>query len=141
MNAAPNLELLDRAECLRLLGSVPIGRVAFTADALPAIQPVNFVVYDDRILFRTGHGSKLDAAVHNAVVAFQTDQYDPVRHTGWSVTAVGPATVITNEHQLARFALLPLRPWALGDRAHVIAVSIVILNGRRIVPLDGALGT
>lgn len=37
-------EQLDRSEALRLLGTVPLGRVVFTHQALPAIRPVNHVV-------------------------------------------------------------------------------------------------
>ena len=41
---AHGLEILDREDCLGLLASVPLGRVVFTDRALPAIQPVNFVL-------------------------------------------------------------------------------------------------
>lgn len=34
----------DRAECLSLLRTVPVGRIVFTECALPAIQPVNFTL-------------------------------------------------------------------------------------------------
>jgi hypothetical protein len=44
----PDAEQLGRDECLRLLGSVPIGRVAFTVDALPSVQPVTFVLHVSR---------------------------------------------------------------------------------------------
>lgn len=37
-------EQLDRSEALRLLGTVPLGRIVFTHQALPAIRPVNHVV-------------------------------------------------------------------------------------------------
>lgn len=35
---------LDRQECLALLGSVPIGRLAYTTGAMPTIVPMTFVV-------------------------------------------------------------------------------------------------
>ena len=43
------VELLDEAECLRLLTTAAIGRVAFTEGALPAVQPVSFAVADGEI--------------------------------------------------------------------------------------------
>ena len=61
------LELLDEAECRRLLASSRLGRVAVNMAALPAIFPVNFVVEDDHIVFRTGTGTKLEAATRHAV--------------------------------------------------------------------------
>src|SRR5215212_3746728 len=50
---AAGMEILDAAESRRLLGSVPIGRVVFTDRAMPAVQPVNFVVHDGAVVFRT----------------------------------------------------------------------------------------
>lgn len=37
----PVLEELSRAHCLRLLATVPIGRLSYTRRALPAVEPVN----------------------------------------------------------------------------------------------------
>ncbi len=37
-------EILDEFECLRLLGSVPLGRLVFTLGGMPAVRLVNFAV-------------------------------------------------------------------------------------------------
>ena len=71
------LEVLDRQECLRLLATATIGRIGITLGALPVILPVNFRLVDDRIVFRTGVGTKLDAATCNTIVAFEVDAVDP----------------------------------------------------------------
>lgn len=128
------IEILDRAECMRLLGSVPIGRVAFTSDALPSVQPVTFVLDGEQVVFRTRPGSKLDAAARNAIVAFEVDEYDAAQRTGWSVTAVGRAAVVTDADGMDRLAKLPLQPWAAGRREHFVTISVVIVHGRRIPP-------
>ena len=91
------LDILDEDECLRLLGTMPIGRVGICSGSLPAILPVNFELYGRLIVFRTGRGTKLDAAVRSAVVAFQADQYDALYHTGWSVLAIGQAKDMTEQ--------------------------------------------
>ena len=65
------LEVLDRAECLRLLSHETLGRVAFTSAALPCLLPVHFHLQDDTILVRTRRGGRLDAALQDAVVAFE----------------------------------------------------------------------
>ena len=57
------LEVLNDDECLTLVASVAVGRVAVSIAALPTVFPVNFALYDHRIVFRTGPGTKLDAAV------------------------------------------------------------------------------
>ena len=41
------VEVLDEAECLRLLTTAAIGRVAFTEGALPAVQPVALPLLGD----------------------------------------------------------------------------------------------
>src|SRR5437660_880425 len=40
------VEHLSRDECLRLLGQVPVGRIVFTRQALPAVEVVNFAMDD-----------------------------------------------------------------------------------------------
>jgi len=85
------LQVIPRDEALRLLASAPVGRVVFTLRALPAVLPVNFVLDGDAVVFRTAPGSKLTAAVRNAVVAFQVDQIDPQTQTGWSVVVTRPS--------------------------------------------------
>ena len=125
------LDILDEDECLRLLGSVPIGRVGICSGSLPAILPVNFELYGRSIVFRTGRGTKLDAAVRSAVVAFQADHYDALYHTGWSVLAIGEAKDITENVDL--FAgEARVRPWAGGERRHYVTVEAEFLSGRRI---------
>ncbi len=70
------LEILSREECLDLLSSSPIGRIVFTDRALPAVQPVNFCLFEGNVVIRTMAGSKLAAAARNAVVAFEVDDFD-----------------------------------------------------------------
>jgi uncharacterized protein len=129
---AHGLEVLDRDECLDLLASVPLGRVVFTDRALPAIQPVNFVLDGHEVIIRVSPGSKLGTAMRAAVVAFEADDFDPVGHTGWSVTAVGQARLVDDPREVARLARLPLRPWAPGPQDHFVRISEMQLSGRRI---------
>ena len=96
------LEVLDRDECLRLLASATLGRIGFTSGALPTVLPVNFDLDGERILVRTGRGSKLDAALRDAVVAFEVDDFDPICHSGWSVAVTGVATEVSDPTELRR---------------------------------------
>jgi len=127
------LQVLDRAECLRLLGTATLGRVAVTADALPVILPVNFIMADDQIVIRTGRGTKLDAATRNSVVAFEVDQIDPMYHTGWSVLVTGVARDMTAQPELLHLAHEPAR-WApeKASDGRLIAISADLVSGRRI---------
>lgn len=121
---------LDRAECLRLLGKGVIGRVIFTRHALPTAHPVNYLLDDEEIVFRTGEGGALAVATRNAVIGFQVDDIDYRSRTGWSVVGVGRAYEITDPVRLADLANRTPEPWAPGRTGHVIAMPLQQLTGR-----------
>jgi uncharacterized protein len=100
--------------------------------ALPAIFPVNFAMLDEDIVFRTGPGTKLDAALAGSVVAFEIDHSDSMSHGGWSVMVVGEAKPITDPETLERAAALPLTPWTGGERDTFVRVETVIVSGRQL---------
>lgn len=128
------LEVLDRHECLRLLALATLGRIGFTSGALPTMLPINFHLDGERILVRTDRGSKVDAALQNAVVAFEVDDFDPIYHSGWSVTVTGVATEVSDPAELDAAREKPLARWApAGDEA-LVAISTELLSGRRITP-------
>ncbi|GAA0996174.1 pyridoxamine 5'-phosphate oxidase family protein [Acrocarpospora macrocephala] len=127
------LRVLSPDECLHLLTRVPIGRIVFTDRALPAVQPVNYLLVDYDIVIRTATGSKLAAATRNAVVAFEVDEFDPLTRTGWSVTAVGRSRAVTEFDELQRLTALPLTSWAPGDHNHFIVIRAQQLTGRQII--------
>lgn len=132
------LEVLPRSECLRLLSTAVLGRVAVTMAALPTILPVNFRFDGHRILIRTGEGTKLDAATRNAVVAFEVDDVAPSSQTGWSVVVTGVARELSGPDELAEALRHPLERWASGDDHRVVAISTDVVSGRRIVPRVGS---
>jgi nitroimidazol reductase NimA-like FMN-containing flavoprotein (pyridoxamine 5'-phosphate oxidase superfamily) len=128
------LEVLGRDACLRLLAAATLGRIGVSSGALPSVMPVNFWFDGHQILIRTGVGTKLDAAVANAVVAFEVDEIDPVAHTGWSVMVTGVARELTDPGELVAARTPPLARWAPDDDHRVIAISTELVSGRRIVP-------
>jgi uncharacterized protein len=126
------LQRLSRNECLTLMASVPVGRIIYTRRALPAVELVNFALDEGDIVIKTDSSGKLAAATRGAVVAFEADQLDPAGQSGWSVTAVGPSSEVTDPGELARLATIGLRSWIPGTRDHFIRISPVMLNGRRL---------
>jgi nitroimidazol reductase NimA-like FMN-containing flavoprotein (pyridoxamine 5'-phosphate oxidase superfamily) len=133
VNAAPDrLEELGREECLRLLGTVAIARVALSVGALPVVLPVNFCLDQGAVVFRTAAGTKLTAACHNTVIALEADSVDPVYQAGWSVLVRGRATEISDPAELARASRLPLRAWAGGKRDHFVRLVPELISGRRL---------
>jgi nitroimidazol reductase NimA-like FMN-containing flavoprotein (pyridoxamine 5'-phosphate oxidase superfamily) len=127
------LEILSDDECMELLKIARIGRVGICVGAIPAIFPVNFAILDSEIIFRSGEGTKLDAALHNAVVAFQVDRIDAVYEEGWSVLVVGTASEVRDLDQLEEARQLGLRPWAEGRRHRFVYIQPEFMSGRRIV--------
>src|SRR3954453_20318232 len=124
MEVDPNgLEVLGRDECLRLLANATPGRIAVTFGALPTVLPVNFWLDGERILIRTGLGGKLDAAAREAVGAFEGDEFDPLSHSGWSVTVTGFATEVKAPDDVARTRQAPVARWAPKGDHGVIAIS------------------
>ncbi|AHH96707.1 hypothetical protein KALB_3340 [Kutzneria albida DSM 43870] len=128
------MEVLDRAECLRLLGGALLGRIVFTDRALPAVLPVTFVLSGGIILVRVVEGGVLAEATNDAVVAFEVDSFDPLAMCGWSVIAVGRTR---SAHPRERVAAEHLRRWAPHRADRLIAIIPRLLNGRR---LRGVIG-
>ena len=126
------LELLPD-ECWGLLRGASIGRVVFTMQALPAIRPVNHVVDGQTIVIRSHLGSAITghASGDGAVVCYEADDIDPVRHTGWSVIATGLARLVTDPGQARRYEQA-LEPWVMGAMDQVIAITPGTITGIRL---------
>jgi uncharacterized protein len=133
MHSDPSaLRQMSRDECLRLMASVPVGRIIYTRKALPAVELVNFALDNGDIIVRTDHSGKLAAATRGAVVAFEADSLDTDRKVGWSVTVVGQSQEVTDPDEVGRLARIGLSSWALGEQDHFVRISPGILNGRRL---------
>ena len=134
MTLQKQMDELSTDECLQLLGTHTFGRLAFMdrVGVLPMILPVNYVLYADRITFRTGAGSKLGNAIRGEPVAFEVDGLDPVDRTGWSVVVRGHAQVVSDALELAALWETPLEPWAPGAKHIHVRVAPNQISGRRI---------
>ena len=132
-SASPRaMEVLDDVECRRLLATAHIGRMAFTEDALPTIQPVHFLVRGSHVVIPTRAGSKMEAASRGAVVAFEVDSYDTGTRTGWNVTVIGPSRVAREAAEIRELAALGLEAWAPPDKPCYIVIEMAVVRGRRI---------
>ncbi|MCU1369793.1 MAG: pyridoxamine 5-phosphate oxidase-related FMN-binding protein [Ilumatobacteraceae bacterium] len=129
--AAVVLEELDERECLRLLGTAHLGRIALTVGALPAVFPIHFALLGRDPVFRTGSGTKLAAGSSGHVVCLEVDDVDTECHRGWSVMVIGPTHVMTEPGELAVAKELPLRPWVGSGDAYV-QIRSGLISGRRI---------
>lgn len=129
------LEVLPLAQCLALLRSRPLGRLAYVTAGTPTVVPVNHLVDGSAVVIRSFAGAKLHAALVEAPVAFQLDDHDPSRGTGWSVLVTGRATIIDDDDQTARYEA-DLDSWAMETAAPDTVTWIRIVpdevSGRRL---------
>jgi hypothetical protein len=135
MTAQRRLEALPRAESLRLLSTVSLGRLVFTHLALPAIRPVNHAVEGEQVIIRAYLGTAISAAVgqrSGTVVAYEADLIDPDTHLGWSVIIVGRASRLTDQNEAARYRAL-LHPWVVDGADDLIVIQADMVDGFRLV--------
>jgi hypothetical protein len=135
MTAQRRLEALPRAESLRLLSTVSLGRLVFTHLALPAIRPVNHAVAGEQVVIRAYLGTAISAAVgqgSGTVVAYEADLIDPDTHLGWSVIIVGRASRLTDQNEAARYQEL-LQPWVVDGADDLIVIEADMVDGFRLV--------
>ena len=92
----PRLEILTREECFQLLRGAVVGRIAYVADGMATIIPVNFALFDGDIVFCTANGSTLSWLSMRGRLAFEADESRPADHEGWSVLIRGVAREVTN---------------------------------------------
>lgn len=127
---------MDRQECLRLMAEVPVGRVVYTRQALPAVLPVNFAVAADAsVLLRTSAGSDLVRAVDGVVVAFEADAFDAESRSGWSVVVTGRATVVTDPVEHERLMRTGPRSWMPIEEDVFIRIEATMVAGRELTDL------
>lgn len=114
--------------CWELLGTVPVGRVAFeVAGEAPLVLPVNHLVQRKTIVFRTGPGTKRESAPRQ-LISFQADAYDQHLRQGWSVLVRGVASIETVDGD-------ELEPWAgRSGRSEIVRIWPEHVTGRRIQP-------
>ena len=87
---------LSRVECLNLLESNEVGRIAVIHDGAPLVFPVNYRIADHEhvkvIAIRTRADNAIDQP--DSPVAFEIDSADLAHGTGWSVLVRGMLRVV-----------------------------------------------
>jgi hypothetical protein len=144
----PNeVENLDNHECWHLLRTVSVGRLAVWVDDHPDIFPINYKVDHGTLVFRTGDGTKLQAATGDTPVALEADGVDADTGVAWSVVVKGQAAPVRNTQDLMDTVGLLLFPWQAGTKEHFVRITADTVTGRRFkvtppltwwTPLDDA---
>jgi hypothetical protein len=127
--ASDNTEKIFYRECLELLGSQSIGRIAVITDGHVDIFPVNYGLDGDGIVFRTNLGSKTRGALAGEV-AFEVDVVEPDAQRGWSVVVRGTAEDITH-FDGPQLADRIQESWA-GPKRRLFRITPHTITGRRV---------
>ncbi|CQD17588.1 putative flavin-nucleotide-binding protein [Mycolicibacterium conceptionense] len=123
------VEILSEQESWELLGGASLGRLVTAVDDEAHIFPVNFVVQNRTILFRTAAGTKLISAAINNQVLFEADDHSPAE--GWSVIVRGIARTLRTDEDMEQAEQAQLLPWTATSKTHYVRVSPVRVTGRR----------
>lgn len=132
-HARSGLEIIPHKECLRLLGTQRVGRLGFIVDGQPMVLPVNYAIQGGVVVFRTGEGTKLDAAIESRV-SFEVDEVDQGTGAGWSVVVQGVARDITEDHDWFAESLRHAAAvtWLPNPPDHYVRIDPTLISGRRI---------
>jgi nitroimidazol reductase NimA-like FMN-containing flavoprotein (pyridoxamine 5'-phosphate oxidase superfamily) len=123
---------LSREECVSLLASDGVGRLAACTGDGPHIFPLNYVVDGESIVFRTAAYSLLGQhRWESSPVAFEVDQLDFETRSGWSVVVRGRAERIEDEREVDAIAwTIDPSPWAGGLRRQYVRLPFAEVSGR-----------
>jgi uncharacterized protein len=123
--------VLSEGESWNLLSGVALGRLVTSVEGEPEIFPVNFVVQNRTVLFRTAVGTKLVSAVINNNVLFEADDHDVTE--GWSVIVRGIARTLHRDDDIREAERAQLLPWTATVKQHYVRVLPTRITGRRFV--------
>lgn len=132
------VEELDAHECWAFLRGVSVGRLAVWVTDHPDIFPINYAVDHGTLVFRTGLGTKLEAALGETPVAFEADGVDPGSGIAWSVVAKGNAARIDSIDEVLESFSIMLFPWQSERKDTFIRIAPTSLTGRRFTVADPA---
>jgi nitroimidazol reductase NimA-like FMN-containing flavoprotein (pyridoxamine 5'-phosphate oxidase superfamily) len=98
-DAAPStVEALAESECWKLLGSNEIARLAVVDDRGADIFPINYLVKDEDIFFRSAPGTKIVSLTEHPGVALEAD--GTADRKRWSVVVRGEARRLDHDSEI-----------------------------------------
>ena len=123
-------ELMDAA-CWELLESGSLGRIAVTMEDGVDIVPVNYLIKDRLIYFRSAPGSKLVQITQTPTVAFEADGVrDRYR---WSVVVKGKAERMSLDTEIEDSGVNRLPSLSPSDKWNYVRIVPAAITGRRFI--------
>jgi nitroimidazol reductase NimA-like FMN-containing flavoprotein (pyridoxamine 5'-phosphate oxidase superfamily) len=131
MTTSPDsgIEELDETTCWQLLSTASLGRLAISTPDGPDIFPVNYLVKDEAIYFRSAPGSKLVELTEDPVVAFEADGVDDRKR--WSVVVRGQALRLSLDTDIEDAGVLELAAMSPAEKWNFVRITPSTVSGRR----------
>lgn len=127
----PDIEVLGPEDCWQYLQSSYIGRLAVINGTVPEIFPVNFMVVEATLVFRTAPGTKLRALLKGGTVAFEVDGLNPYGTEVWSVVVKGEPGPFVGDPAGLQAAGPDREPWQPGLKEYLVQIQPAEISGRR----------
>lgn len=120
---------LSTDECWAVLGGSGIGHLAQRANPVGVdIVPINFLVTDRELFFRSAPGTKLKNLLHHPYVAVQVER---LRGDTWSSVVVkGKAIRLGSDEEIEHSGILDLIPAQPGDKFNYVRITPDAVTGR-----------
>ena len=122
---------LTPQECWDLLATTDLGRLAVCLGEAPEIFPVNYVVANGTVVFRTAAGLKHVSARLNRLVALEADGVDLEQGVAWSVVVKGRGHDMTDAPEAEFARTLSLHPMHGGPKHLFVRIEPDRVTGRR----------
>ena len=125
----PHVDVLSAEESWALVEKAPLGRLAVRAGEEIDIFPVNFLVRELSIYFRSAPGSKLVDIAHASAVAFEIDGHRG--RTYWSVVVHGTAERLSYDSDIRDSGVLGLETMTSSSKWNYVRITPRSITGRR----------
>ncbi|MGZ4739326.1 MAG: pyridoxamine 5'-phosphate oxidase family protein [Ilumatobacteraceae bacterium] len=123
--------VLDRQACLDRLAQRRVAVLAITEHALPLVLPALYTLRGEDVFVGASTSGILGRRMPNNVVSLCVHDLDDDLLSGWTVTVIGRAELVTTAADLAVAA--ELRRWGSDDSPQVLVrVSTEHISGRQI---------
>jgi nitroimidazol reductase NimA-like FMN-containing flavoprotein (pyridoxamine 5'-phosphate oxidase superfamily) len=124
---------LSAAECWEVLGTSGVGHLALRSHPVGVdIVPINYLITDRELYFRSGPGSKLENLLKHPHVAVQVER---LQDGHWfSVVLKGKAVRLAADHDIERSGIRQLVPAQPGGKYNYVRVTPDTLIGRTFTP-------
>lgn len=126
-----SITILSAEESLERISFESLGRIVVRRKDEMDIFPINFVVADGLIYFRTAEGNKLFSLALNNDVLFEVDKV--LDGEAWSVVVKGTAEMVRENAEVQYCDTLPLKPWVPTLKRNYVRIVPSQVSGRHFV--------